>query len=65
MKLNGVGQGTSGLLTEFIAMRLAGALGLNVPHVRAITLSSALPWQVGTDEFYEALQRSSGFEISV
>ena len=65
MKLSGVGQGTSGLLTEFIAMRLAGALGLNVPHVRAITLSSALPWQVGTDEFYEALQRSSGWNLGV
>ena len=65
MKLSGVGQGTSGLLTEFIAMRLAGALGLNVPDVRAITLSSALPWQVGTDEFYEALQRSSGWNLGV
>ena len=33
MKLRGVGQGTPGLLTEFIALRLASALGLKVPHV--------------------------------
>jgi len=65
MKLSGVGQGASGLLTEFIAMRLASALGLKVPRVVAITLSNALPWQVGSDEFYEALQRSSGWNLGV
>jgi HipA-like kinase len=65
MKLRGVGQGTPGLLTEFIALRLASALGLKVPHVVPIMLSNTLPWQVGTDEFYEALQRSSGWNLGV
>ena len=65
MKLVGVGQGAPGLLTEFIAMRLARALGLRVPRVVPITLSSALPWQVGTDEFYDALQRSAGWNLGV
>jgi len=65
MKLAGVGQGASGLLTEFVAMRLASALGLRVPRVVPIMLSSALPWQVGTDEFYDALQRSAGWNLGV
>jgi HipA-like kinase len=65
MKLAGVGQGASGLLTEFVAMRLASTLGLRVPRVAPIMLSSALPWQVGTDEFYDALQRSSGWNLGV
>jgi hypothetical protein len=65
MKLNGVGQGVSGLLAEFIATRLAAALGLKVPRVLPLMLSKALPWQTGTDEFYEALQRSSGWNLGV
>src|SRR5262245_23327615 len=65
MKLSGVGQGASGLLAEFIAMRLASALGLKVPRVKPILLSNTLPWQVGTDEFYDALQRSSGWNLGV
>ena len=65
MKLVGVGQGAAGVLTEFVAMRLASALGLQVPAVVPIMLSSALPWQVGTDEFYDALQRSSGWNLGV
>jgi hypothetical protein len=65
MKLAGVGQGASGLLTEFVAMRLASILGLRVPRVVPLMLSSALPWQVGTDEFYDALQRSSGWNLGV
>jgi hypothetical protein len=65
MKLNGVGQGVSGLLTEFIATRLAAALGLKVPRVLPLMLSKDLPWQTGTDEFYEALQRSSGWNLGL
>jgi hypothetical protein len=65
MKLSGVGQGVSGLLTEFIATRLAAALGLKVPRVLPLMLSKALPWQTGTDEFYEALQRSAGWNLGV
>ena len=65
MKLVGVGQGASGLLTEFVAMRLASALGLRVPRVVPVMLNSALPWQVGTDEFYDALQRSAGWNLGV
>jgi hypothetical protein len=65
MKLSGVGQGESGLLTEFVATRLAAAFGLKVPRVLPLMLSKALPWQTGTDEFYEALQRSAGWNLGV
>ena len=65
MKLSGVGQGVSGLLTEFVATRLAAALGLKVPRVLPLMLSKALPWQTGTDEFYEALLRSAGWNLGV
>jgi hypothetical protein len=65
MKLAGVGQGPRGLVLEFIAARLALALGLAVPQVAPIVLPKSLPWQTGTDEFYEALQRSAGWNLGV
>ncbi len=65
MKLSGVGQGVHGLITELIATRLAGALGLRVPSVVPLMLSRDLPWQVGTDEFFETLQRSTGWNLGV
>lgn len=65
MKLSGVGQGTSGLRTEFIATRLADAFGLRVPRVAPLLLTKTMPWQTGTDEFYEAVQRSAGWNLGV
>jgi hypothetical protein len=65
LKLGGVGQGPAGLLTEFVATRLAGAVGLQVPRVMPLMLSKAHPWEVGTDEFYDALQRSAGWNLGV
>jgi hypothetical protein len=65
MKLSGVGQGEPGLMTELIATRMADLFGLKVPRVAPIVLRKDLPWQVGTDEFYEALQRSAGWNLGV
>lgn len=65
MKLSGVGQGASGLATEFIATRLAALLGLNVPQVMPIWLPEDLPWQAGTDEFFDAQHRSAGWNLGV
>jgi hypothetical protein len=65
MKLSGVGQGATGLATEFIATRLAALLGLNVPAVTPLWLPEELPWQAGTDEFYDAQRRSSGWNLGV
>jgi hypothetical protein len=65
MKLSGVGQGPSGLASEFIATRLARLLGLNVPHAEPIMLPATLPWQTGTDEFFDALRRSAGSNLGL
>jgi hypothetical protein len=65
MKLSGVGHGGPGLMTELIATRLADLFGLKVPRVAPIMLRKDLPWQAGTDEFYDALQRSAGWNLGV
>jgi len=65
MKLSGVGHGGPGLMTELIATRLADLFGLKVPRVAPILLRRDLPWQAGTDEFYDALQRSAGWNLGV
>jgi hypothetical protein len=65
MKLSGAGQGARGLATELIASTLAGLAGLNVPRAQALLLPRGLPWEVGTDEFYETVQRSVGWNLGV
>ena len=65
MKLSGAGQGARGLAAELIAGTLAGLAGLNVPRAQPLLLPDGLPWQVGTDEFYEAVQRSVGWNLGV
>jgi HipA-like kinase len=65
MKLSGVGQGPAGLATELIATRLARLIGLRVPAVEPIMLPADLPWQTGTDEFFDALRRSAGANLGL
>jgi hypothetical protein len=65
MKLAGAGPGRRALATEFTALKLARHLGLNVPDARELDLPRNLPWQVGTDEFYEAAQRSAGLNLGI
>ena len=65
LKLSGAGQGSRGLATELIAGTLARLTGLNVPRALPVLLPAGLPWQVGTDEFYEAVQRSVGWNLGV
>lgn len=65
LKLSGAGSGKRALATEFIALRLAKHAGLNVPRAEIIDLPQDLPWQAGTDKFYETLQRSTGPNLGV
>ena len=65
LKLSGAGPGKRALATEFIALRLAKHWGLAVPDARVIDLPRDFPWQTGTDEFYEAVQRSAGANLGV
>jgi hypothetical protein len=55
MKLSGAGPGRRALATEYIALRIARRLGLEVPDALLLQLPRELPWQTGTDEFYEAV----------
>jgi hypothetical protein len=65
MKLAGAGPGKRALATEYVALELARRFGLNVPAAVVLRLPPELPWQVGTDEFYEAVQRSAGSNLGV
>lgn len=65
MKLAGAGPGRRALAIEYIALKLARRLGLRVPEATLLDLPAGLPWQVGTDEFYEAVERSAGFNLGV
>lgn len=65
MKLSGAGPGRRALATEYLALKLARRLGLNVPDAMVLQLPRELPWQAGTDEFYEAVQRSAGTNLGI
>jgi hypothetical protein len=65
MKLSGAGPGRRALATEYLALELARRLGLNVPDAMVLQLPRELPWQAGTDEFYEAVQRSAGSNLGI
>ena len=64
-KLSGAGPGPAGLLVELLATRVAAAHGVPVPAVRPLRLPADLPWQVGTDEFDDALRRSHGWNLGI
>ncbi|MFO1141397.1 MAG: hypothetical protein U1E59_03235 [Amaricoccus sp.] len=65
MKFSGAGPGPFGLLVEFLALRIAAALGAPVPAARPLWLPEGFPWQAGTDEFDAMLQRSWGWNLGV
>ena len=65
LKFAGAGPGPRALLIEFLATRLAGALGLRVPSVQKLFLPEKFPWQIGTDEFDDLVQRSAGWNLGV
>src|SRR5436190_13239010 len=65
MKLAGAGAGRRGLLTEFLAAGIARSVGLPVPPVRPLLLQKDFPWQIGTDEFDDMLQRSYGWNLGI
>ncbi len=65
MKLSGAGPGKRALVTEYVALRIARHLGLNVPGADVLGLPRDFPWQTGTDEFHEAVQRSAGANLGV
>jgi len=65
LKFAGAGPGPFGLLTELIALAIAARLDAPVPAARPLWLPPGLPWQVGTDEFDDMLQRSTGWNLGI
>ncbi len=65
MKFSGAGPGARSLLTEYVATALAGRLGLPVPSTRTLYLPPQFPWQIGTDEFDDLVQRSAGWNLGI
>ena len=65
MKFSGAGSGPFGLLTEFVALGIARALGAPVPAAQPVWLREGFPWQAGTDEFDAMLQRSPGWNLGI
>jgi hypothetical protein len=65
LKFSGAGPGPFGLLTEFIALRIAAALGAPVPAAAPLWIPHGLPWTVGTDEFDAMLLRSTGWNLGI
>ena len=65
MKFAGAGSGPFGLLTEFLALGIAAAIGAPVPAAQPVWLPEGFPWMAGTDEFDAMLQRSWGWNLGV
>jgi hypothetical protein len=65
LKLGGAGAGERGLLTEFLAIGIARAIGLSVPSTRPLFLPGDFPWQIGTDEFDDTVRRSAGWNLGI
>ncbi len=65
MKFAGAGSGRFGLLTEYLALGVARALGAPVPAARPVWLPEGFPWMAGTDEFDAMLQRSTGWNLGI
>ena len=65
LKLSSAGPGKRALATEFVALRLAKHLDLTAPGAHVIDLPRDFPWQTGTDEFHETVQRSAGANLGV
>lgn len=65
IKMRGAGNGAGALLSEFLVNRFAHLCGLPVPDVRIVQIAPDHPWEFGTDEFDDLLQRSPGSNLGI
>lgn len=65
IKMRGAGNGAGALLSEFLVNRLAHLAGLPVPDVRVVEIAVDHPWEFGTDEFDDLLQKSPGPNLGI
>ena len=65
IKMRGAGNGAGALLSEFLVNRFAYLCGLPVPDVRIVEIAADHPWDFGTDEFDDLLQKSAGANLGI
>jgi len=65
VKLRGSGNGSAALISEFVVNRLASRAGMAVPDVFVLDIADGHPWDFGTDEFYDLVQKSSGANLAI
>ncbi len=65
MKMKGAGNGTISLLSEFVVNRVCTILGYPVPNAYWMYIEKNFPWEFGTDEFDDILQKSSGWNLAL
>jgi len=65
LKMKGAGNGTQSLLAEFIVNRAAVAMGWPVPDAVAVRIPAGFPWEFGTDEFDDIVQKSYGVNLGL
>lgn len=65
LKMKGAGNGAQSLVQEFIVNRSAAQLGFQVPNVHIIQIPQNFPWEFGTDEFDDIVQKSYGANLGI
>lgn len=64
LKFAGAGPGRDALVAEFIANQLGGLWGLPIPECKPVLLDASLP-RAGTDEFWDVLAASEGWNLAI
>jgi hypothetical protein len=65
LKMKGAGNGTQSLMAEFIVNRAAVALGWPVPDAVPVLIPEGFPWEFGTDEYDDIVQKSYGINLGL
>lgn len=65
LKLRSCGNGPQSLISEFIVNRMAHLAGWEVPNVEPILIPNDFPWEFGTDEFDDLVQKSFGLNLGI
>lgn len=65
IKMAGSGNGPQSLIAEFIVNHMCARAGMPVPDVFVVDIPKDTPWDFGTDEFDDIVQRSFGPNLGI
>lgn len=65
LKMRGAGNGVESLFNEFVVNSMGSAIGCSVPKVFPVAVGEDFPWEFGTDEFDDILQKSGGVNLGI